>query len=108
MEGERIPFHVVHIEGNKAPALLGMDWLMKYKCVIDYHLGKISFKDDPNGKHIWYRLPRTEKGLLLMPLTQAAVDRLWNHEKDEYVSMVSSKEVNKPEAIATAVQTSSE
>ena len=43
------------------------------RVVIDYEASSISFKDDPRR---WYKLPTTDRGLMLIPLTKEACHRL--------------------------------
>ena len=72
LAGEKPEFHMVDIPSNKTPGLLGMDWLMANKAIIDFYLGRIAFRDAPG---VWHQLPRSDKWMLMVPLTKAALIR---------------------------------
>ena len=103
LEVDRVNFHVVDIPGNTTPALLGMNWLKKNRCIIDFDKGRIMFKDDPD--HRWHKLPQSDKGMLLMSLTRAAVARHWD---TTYGYTEARKELIKKECANTVGDVSSE
>lgn len=45
--------------------------MRRKRMVVDFEDSKVLFKDRPEH---WHKLPTTEKGLLLLPLTKAAVE----------------------------------
>jgi len=47
--------------------------------VVDFELNKLNFKTQPG---VWHTLPTTNRGLLLVPLTQEAVDKY--HAQDNH------------------------
>ena len=74
LQGERVGLHLIDREGNMTPALAGMDFLRKHGLIVDFEAGLVQFKfsSDPQK---WHRLPRSQKGLLMLPLTKEARDR---------------------------------
>ena len=60
--------------GNETLPLDPITEMKKTRMVIDYEENKVMFKDKPNE---WHELPTTggERGLMLIPRTQEAVDR---------------------------------
>ena len=71
--GEKIDLHVVDTPNNETPPLIGVDYLTEKKAVVDFEEGLIKFKTEKHAK--WKRLPRSERGLLLVPLTEEAQQR---------------------------------
>ena len=58
--------------GNDTLTLRPISDMRKHRMVVDYEANSVSFKDKPD---VWHKLPTTKKGLLLMPLTEEAVER---------------------------------
>ena len=72
LEGSQIDLHVVDQPGNLTPPLFSIEDMRKHRLVVDFEENAVSFKDRPG---VWHSLPCTQKGLLLMPLTEEAVQR---------------------------------
>ena len=70
LSGESLDFHLVDTPNNDTPPLIGVDFLKKKKAVVDFDEGRIKFKGDADSS--WHKLPRSERGLLLVPLTEEA------------------------------------
>jgi len=79
LKGEHVDFHLIDKEGNETKPLLPISEMRKHKMVVDFELNKINFKNQPG---VWHTLPTTNRGLLLVPLTQEAVERY--HTQDNH------------------------
>jgi len=78
LKGEHVDFHLIDKEGNETKPLLPISEMRRHKMVVDFELNKINFKTQPG---VWHTMPTTNRGLLLVPLTQEAVDR-YQHPQD--------------------------
>jgi len=59
-------------KGNRAPIIIGMDFLREHKVIVDFELGKMWYKNDPT---VIYTLKRAPNGLLFFPLSKAEADK---------------------------------
>ena len=66
-------------KSNRTLPLYPVGEMKRKKMVIDFEDSKVSFKDQPGT---WHKLPTTEKGLLLLPLTKTAVEYYKNLDTD--------------------------
>ena len=83
LKGSSIPLHVVDKPGNKTLPLFPISEMGKRRMVVDYAENRVSFKNEP---HKWYHLPTTGKdgeGLMMLLLTQEAVDKFTPYEDNE-------------------------
>ena len=67
-----LSMHLIDKEGNDTCPLLSINDLRRLRMVIDYEEGKVMFKDSPD---VWHKLPTTNKGLMMIPLTKEACER---------------------------------
>ena len=81
LKGSDLELHLVDKDNNQTPPLLGIDTMKAKKMIVDFETGKCLFKDDPSRQ--WHQLPRTERGLLLMPLTAEANARYGISDREE-------------------------
>ena len=72
LKGQTLDLHLIDKKGNDTLPLFPISEMRKRKMVIDYENDSVCFKDHPSK---WHKLPTTKKGLLLLPLTEEAVDR---------------------------------
>ena len=74
LQGQKVDFHLIDKQGNETLPLYPITEMRKTRMVVDYESNKVMFKDKPGE---WHELPTTggERGLMLIPLTQEAVDR---------------------------------
>jgi len=81
MRGKAYKVHVSSADDNTAPFVIGMDYLVENRCVIDFEDGTLIYKDEPNRVHY---LKRARNGSLLMPITRGQCEEHWRvHIKDE-------------------------
>ena len=82
MRGKQYQVHVSTGDNNTAPMVIGMDYLVLNRCIIDFEAATLSYKDEPGKIHY---LKRAKNGSLLMPLTRDQCDNYWRVEdiKDE-------------------------
>ena len=73
LAGKYIHMHLIDKAGNDTCPLLSINDLRRLRMVIVYEEGKVMFKDNPD---VWHELPTTKKGLMMIPLTKEACDRL--------------------------------
>ena len=64
--------HLLDKDGNETAPLYSVNDMREHRMVVDYEENRCMFKESPN---VWYRLPTTRKGLLMIPLTQEACER---------------------------------
>ena len=79
LAGSAIDMHVIAKKGNDTAPLLSIKEMRQNRMVVDFEEDKVMFKDKPGE---WHKLPRTKKGLLLLPITKKAVKK---HEKVMHV-----------------------
>ena len=74
LRGQEIDFHLIDTDGNETLPLYPIPEMRKTRMVVDYEENKVMFKDNPR---VWHELPTTggERGLMLIPLTEEAVER---------------------------------
>ena len=70
-------------KGNRAPIIIGMDVLRKYRVIVDFDLGKMWYKDGPT---VIYTLKRSPNGLLFFPLSKAEADKHLKVETETVVN----------------------
>ena len=59
--------------GNDTGPLFGINDLRRFRMVVDYDENKVMFKDKPD---VWYQLPCTKRGLMLIPLHRKPVNAM--------------------------------
>jgi hypothetical protein len=72
-EGRPVEFNIVDQPSNHTPPLVGADFLVKNRVVIDYECGYMMYKDRPD---VVYPLRRSDRHILLAPLTKEAAEGL--------------------------------
>ena len=74
LKGHNLDFHLIDKKGNETLPLYPISEMRKSKMVVDYEQNMVMFKDQPG---VWHQLPTTggERGLILIPLTQEAVEK---------------------------------
>ena len=83
LKGTSIPLHVVDKPGNKTLPLFPISEMRKRQMVVDYAENRVSFKSEPRK---WYHLPTTGQhgeGLMMLLLTQEAVETFTPCEDSE-------------------------
>ena len=71
--GKSVTMHLIDKAGNDTCPLLSIHDMRRLRMVVDYDEGKVMFKDNPD---VWHELPTTRKGLMMIPLTEEACERL--------------------------------
>ena len=72
LKGKTLDLHCIDKKGDDTLTLLPISDLRRHRMVVDYEANSVLFKDRPDA---WHRLPTSKKGLLLLPLTEEAVER---------------------------------
>ena len=73
LAGKSVTMHLIDKTGNDTCPLLSIHDMRRLRMVVDYEEGKVMFKDNPD---VWHALPTTRKGLMMIPLTEEACERL--------------------------------
>ena len=72
LKGKSLNMHLLDKKGNETAPLYSVNDMRDHRMVVDCEENKCMFKDDPT---VWYKLPVTKKGLLMIPLTKEACAR---------------------------------
>ena len=72
ISGETLDLHCMDNPGNKTLPLFPISEMRRLGMIVRYSTSEISFENNPG---VWHKMPTSSKGLMLIPLTEEAVER---------------------------------
>ena len=97
LKGQTVELNLADVSSTGTAPLYPISELKKNKVIIDYDTNELCFKSQPD---VWHPVPTTSKGLMLLPVTQQAVER-FERERNSSNSSSSSSNNNLPHSIVS-------